>query len=139
MATATKPFVVPDAVIETRPETRSGWMMFAGIVFLVGAFANLFWGLGALADKAYLDESGLLYSTLNTWGWVAVIWSGVVFVGALLQFTSVRYAPIVGIVLASLSCLFWLFALPALPLFAMAVIMIDVLVIYGLTVHGLPA
>lgn len=44
-----------------------------------------------------------------------------------------------GIVLASLSCLFWLFALPALPLFAMTVIMIDVLVIYGLTVHGLPA
>jgi len=139
MAIATKPYVVQDGSIATQPETRSGWMTFAGVVFLVGAFANLMWGLGALADKAYLDEGGLLYSTLNTWGWVAVIWSGVVFVGALLLFTRVRSAPVIGIVLASISCLFWLFTLPVLPLFAMTVIMIDVLVIYGLTAHGLQA
>jgi len=139
MAIATKPYVVPQGTVEPVPETRSGWMTFAGIVFLFSAFANLVWGLGALADKAYLDEGGLLYSTLNTWGWVAVIWSGVVFLGALLLFARVPAAPVVGIVLASVSCLFWLFALPVLPLFAMTVILIDMLVIYGLTAHGLDA
>ncbi len=137
MATATKPYVVPEGMVEPVPEMRSGWMTFAGIVFLFSAFANLIWGLGALADKAYLDEGGLLYSTLNTWGWVAVIWSAVVFIGALLLFTRLPAAPVVGIMLASVSCLFWLFALPVLPLYAMTVIMIDVLVIYGLTAHGL--
>lgn len=139
MATATKPYVVPEGMVKPVPEARSGWMTFAGIVFLFSAFANLVWGLGALADKAYLDEGGLLYSTLNTWGWVAVIWSGVVFIGALLLFARVPAAPVVGIVLASVSCLFWLFALPVLPLFAMTVILIDMLVIYGLTAHGLDA
>jgi hypothetical protein len=139
MATATKPYVVPEGIVEPAPEMRSGWMTFAGIVFLFSAFANLIWGLGALADKAYLNEGGLLYSTLETWGWVAVIWSGVVFIAALLLLARVPAAPVVGIVLASVSCLFWLFALPVLPLFAMTVILIDMLVIYVLNAHGLDA
>lgn len=137
MATATKPYVVSDEHIMIEPTTRSGWVTFAGIVFLVGGFANLFWGLGALADKAYLDAEGLLYSTLNTWGWVAVIWSAVVLVGAVMLFARMPVAPIVGVVLATVSCVFWMFALPVLPLFAMMAIMLDALVIYGLVVHGM--
>ncbi len=137
MTTATKPYVVSDEHMMIEPTMRSGWVTFAGIVFLVGGFANLFWGLGALADKTYLDAEGLLYSTLNTWGWVAVIWSAVVLVGAVMLFARMPIAPIVGVVLATVSCVFWMFALPVLPLFAIAAIMLDALVIYGLVVHGM--
>jgi hypothetical protein len=137
MATATKPYVVTDEHIAMQPSTRSGWVTFAGTVFLVGGFANLFWGLAALADKAYLDAQSVLYSTLNTWGWVAVIWSAVVLVGAVLLFARVKAAPIVGVVLASISCVFWLFAFPVLPLLAMTAILLDAMVIYGLIVHGM--
>jgi hypothetical protein len=49
---------------------------------------------------------GPLYSTLNTWGWFAVIWSAVMLVGAALPFARTPAAPIVGVVLASLSCVF---------------------------------
>jgi hypothetical protein len=136
--TAPKPYVVPGGTVTAKEEgIYSGWVTFAGIAFLIAAFANLFWGLGALAGKAYLDEGGLLYSTLNTWGWVSVIWGAVVLVGAILLFAEVRWAPVLGIVLASLSCVFWLFALPVLPLYAMTAIVIDVFVIYGLLVHGM--
>ena len=141
MATASsRPYVVPEGgpvMVEEGSGIRSGWVTFAGVAFLVAAFANFFWGLGALAEKAYLYEGGLLWSTLNTWGWVAVIWSAVVFVGAVLLLFRVSWAPIVGIALASLSCIFWLFALPVLPLFALTAIIIDMLVIYGLAAHGL--
>lgn len=137
MATATKPYVVPDGAIAAEEGVRSGWVTFAGVAFLIAAFANLFWGLGALADKAYLSEGGLLWSTLNTWGWVAVIWSAVVFIGAVMLLARMKAGPFVGIVLASLSCIFWLFALPVLPLFALTVIMIDMFVIYGLAAHGM--
>jgi hypothetical protein len=95
------------------------------------------WNAGGFADKAYLDAQSLLYSTLNTWGWVAVIWSAVVLVGAVLLFARVKAAPIVGVVLASISCVFWLFAFPVLPLLAMTAILLDAMVIYGLIVHGM--
>lgn len=139
MAASTKPYVMPDEHYVIEPVPRSGWVTFAGIVFLVSGLANLFWGLGALADKAYLDAGGLLYSTLNTWGWVAVVWSAVVLIGGVMLLARMSIAPIVGIVLAFVSCVFWMFALPVLPLFAMTALMFDALVIYGLAVHGLEA
>ena len=138
MATASaRPYVVPEHVASPEEGIHSGWVTFAGVAFLVAAFANFFWGLGALAEKTYLYEGGLLWSTLNTWGWVAVIWSAVVFVAALLLLFRVSWAPVVGLVLAGLSAIFWLFALPVLPLLALTAIMIDMVVIYGLAAHGM--
>ncbi|HEX6845254.1 MAG TPA: hypothetical protein VF235_09085 [Actinomycetota bacterium] len=137
MSTATKPYVVPDGFVAIEPDAeRSGWMMFAGIMFLIGAVANLFWGLGALDNKEYLDSAGLLYSTMETWGWVAVIWGAALAIGAVLLFARVRAAAIVGIVLASVSLVFWMFAMPVYPLYALVPMLLDALIIYGLAVHA---
>lgn len=133
MATsAVKPYVVMDDTVTPRMETRSGWVTFAGIVSLMGAVASFFWGLAALDAKSYLDETGLLYSNLETWGWVALGWSALLVFGGIMLLARTRSGPVIGIVLASISIIFWLFALPVMPLYAMTVIMIDVLVIYGL-------
>jgi hypothetical protein len=138
MATASaRPYVVSEHVAPPEAGVRSGWVTFAGVAFLIAAFANLFWGLAALDERSYLLVNGLLWSTLNTWGWAAVIWSAVVLVGALLLLFRVSWAPLVGVALASLSAIFWLFALPVLPLFALTAIMLDMLVIYGLVAHGM--
>lgn len=136
MATSTaRPLVVADHAVVPEAETRSGWVTFGGIVLLFGAVANFFWGLAALDTKSYLDETGLLYSTLETWGWVALGWSALLLIGGIMLLARVSYGPIVGIVLASISCVFWLFALPVMPLFAMTVILVDIFVIYGLATH----
>jgi hypothetical protein len=47
-----------------------------------------------------------------------------------------RVGPVIGIILAAVSCFFWLFALPVMPFFAMTVILIDLFVIYGLAAHS---
>lgn len=135
-STAAKPYVVPETAVAPEAETRSGWVTFAGVVLLVGAVGNLFWGLGALDSKTYLDENGLLYSTLETWGWVAIVWSALLAIGGILLLARTRIGPVVGIVLAAVSCVFWLFALPVMPFYAMMVMFIDVLVIYGLATRS---
>ena len=136
-STSTKPYVVPDGPIASEPERRSGWVTFAGVMFLVGAFASFFWGLAALDSRTYLDEAGLLYSTLETWGWVALGWSALVLIGGIMVLAGTRSGPIVGVVLAGISCIFWLFALPVMPLYAMTAILLDAFVIYGLVQHGM--
>ena len=133
-STAAKPYVVQDDRVAMVPEakTRSGWVTFAGIVLLIGAVGNLFWGLGALDSKSYLNESGLLYSTLETWGWVALGWSALLLIGGIVVLARTRIGPAIGIILASISCVFWLFALPVMPFYAMTIMFVDLLVIYGL-------
>ena len=136
MATSTaKPYVVTPETTVPKAETRSGWITFGGIVMLFGAVANFFWGLAALDTKSYLDETGLLYSSLETWGWVALGWSALLLIGGIMLLAGVRAGPVVGIVLASVSCVFWPFALPVMPLYAITVMVIDVFLIYGLSMH----
>lgn len=136
-STTTKPYVVPEGAVAPLTEPRSGWITFAGVMFLISAFANFFWGLAALDTRSYLAESGLLYSTLETWGYIALGWSALVLIGGVLVLAGTRSGPVVGVVLASISCIFWLFALPVMPLFAMTAILIDGFVIYGLAAHGM--
>ncbi len=134
---STKPYVVPEGTVAPKPEAGSGWVTFAGIMFLVSAFANFFWGLAALDSRSYLVEDGLLYSTLETWGWVALGWSALVLIGGILVLARTRGSAAIGVGLATISCIFWLFALPVMPLFALTVIMIDMFVIYGLVSYGM--
>jgi hypothetical protein len=94
---ATKPFVVPEATVATEPRSGSGWVTFAGIMFLVSAFANFFWGLAALDTRSYLAESGLLYSTLETWGWVALGWSALVLIGGILVLARTSGSAAIGV------------------------------------------
>jgi len=112
---------------------QSGWVTFAGIMFLVAGFANVIWGIGAIADKSYLSGEGLLFASLGFWGWVAVLWGALVLFGAYLLLTGSPSGREVGIILAVVSAIFWFIALPVLPIFGLTAILIDALIIFGLS------
>lgn len=119
----------------SRP-SGSGWFDFAGVLFVIGGVANLLWGIGALSDKQYLPEDGLLFSSLTLWGWLAIIWGVVVLIAAYLTLSRAFSGAILGVIVASISAIFWFFTLPVLPIFALTVISLNVLIIYGLTAHA---
>jgi hypothetical protein len=112
-----------------------GWYTFAGVMFGLAGASNLLWGIGALDNKEYLPEDGLLASNLEFWGWLSIIWAVMAISGAVLLFTRNEWAAGVAIVLAALNATFWLFAIPVLPIWSLIVIAIDVAIIYGLAVH----
>lgn len=119
--------------MESSNTRRPGWIGFAGIMFVVAGFANLVWGIGAVADKGYLSDEGLLFSSLSFWGWIAIIWGALLLLGSYLILTDSPSGRGTGIVLAVVSAIFWLIALPVLPIFALVAILIDSLIIYGLS------
>lgn len=116
--------------------TDGGWLTFAAVMFLIGGAANVLWGLGALDNKSYLPESGLLFSTLETWGWISIIWGAVMLAAALLVFMRTATGVVLGIAVAGLSAVFWLFALPVLPIWSLLIIGLDALIIYGLATQA---
>jgi len=118
--------------MESSTGRQSGWVTFAGIMFVIAGFANLIWGIGALADKQYLPEDGLLFSSLTFWGWIAIIWGALLLLGSYLVLMESPSGRSTGLVLAVVSAIFWLFALPVLPIFGLTAILVDSLIIYGL-------
>lgn len=119
-----------------RQAADGGWLTFAGVMFLIGGAANILWGAGALDSKSYLPESGLLFSTLDTWGWISIIWGLVMLATALMVFARMAAGIGLGIGVAATSAVFWLFALPVLPIWSLLIIGLDALIIYGLATQA---
>ena len=137
-----RPVVVPDAHV-TRDVGSAptaavgfGWATFAGIMLIVAGFWNFFAGWAALVRKEYFSEASLLYHNLQVVGWV---WLGIGVVQVLasfLVFTRRVSGQVLGVVLASVSMFVWFFSIGAYPMWAMMIVAIDALIIYGLTAHG---
>jgi hypothetical protein len=116
-----------------------GWVAFAGIMMvLLGAF-HIIDGLIALFQDEYflVTRSGLAVDVdFTTWGWVHMI-AGIIIVAAgIAVFAGQVWARVIGVLLAMLSAVVNLGFLSAYPIWSSIMILIDILVIWALTVHG---
>jgi hypothetical protein len=113
-----------------------GIVGFTAVLFTISGFFHAIEGLGALIKKEYFDERGLLYSNLQVTGWIWLILGLLQIAAAYMIVGRASGGRVLGIVLASLSAVATFFTLGAYPVWSIIVIAVDVLVIYGLTVHG---
>ena len=107
----------------------------AVMLMLVGAF-NLLDGIVALANPDYLRES-LLFSTLSAWGWFFVVFGGLQFLVGLAVLNGSEIALWPGIVLAGINAVAHLAYVRSNPAWSIAIIVVDVLVIYGFMAQGM--
>lgn len=91
----------------TAPVGR-GWVTYGAVLLTVGAVGNVLWGMAALKDADTRGETyplidSALVGPLEFWGWVALMWSVVLAVGAGLLFARHRSGRVVAVTVASLS------------------------------------
>jgi hypothetical protein len=122
--------------MSTRRQKLPGIVSFTAVLFTLAGFFHAIQGLGAIIKKEYFDESSLIYSNLQVTGWVWVAVGLLQIAAAYMIVGRASGGRILGIVLASLSAIVSFFSLGASTGWSIVVIAIDVLIIYGLTVHG---
>lgn len=105
------------------------------MLMLVGAF-NVLDGVVALANPDY-EHSDLLVGSLSTWGWVFLVFGLLQFaVGfAVLRGSAIALWP--GIVLAGVNMVAQLANFQSYPLWSVAIMVVDVMVIYAFAVRGM--
>ena len=98
---------------------------------------NLIEGIAAVSNSTFfVDDAKFILSDLNTWGWILIVAGvvqGLTAVGLIFEVKGVRW---VGVAIAALNAIGHVFLISAYPLWSLAVFALDVLVIYGLVVHG---
>lgn len=116
----------------------AGWAGFAGILMLlVGAFQAILGLVALLNDTFYVvGKEGLLVFDYTTWGWAHLLFGLFLFLAGMSVLKGHAFGRVIGIILAFLSAVANLAFIPAYPIWSVIVIAIDVLVIYGLAVHG---
>jgi hypothetical protein len=117
----------------------TGWAAFAGLLMIVIGFLDFFQGLIAVIRDQYyvLTPERIIVFDLTTWGWITLIWGIVlVFAGGSLL-TGKGWARWFAIVLASVNFFVQLgfVGSNAYPLWALAALAMNVLVLYALIVR----
>ena len=121
-----------------QPTGWVGWVYFASLMMmLVGGFQAISGLVALFKDDFYLvTEKSLLVFDYSTWGWVHLIMGIVIFAAGVALMNGAAWARMVGILLAGISLFANMAFLSAFPLWSILMIVVDVLVIYALTVHG---
>jgi hypothetical protein len=116
-----------------------GWVAFAGIMMVLLGTFHIIDGLVALFNDEYflVTRSGLAVSAdFTVWGWVHLLGGAVIVAAGIAVFTGRVWARGIGVVVAMSSAVVNLGFLSAFPVWSSLMILIDVLVIWALTVHG---
>jgi hypothetical protein len=107
-------------------------------MMIIGGMLNALYGFIAVINDEWVvwGNRTAVYLDITQWGWVHMIMGLVVLLCGIGLFSGNILARTVGVIVASLSLIANFFFLPAYPLWAMTIIVIDALVIWALIVHG---
>jgi hypothetical protein len=114
-----------------------GWLVFAGTMLMLVGILNVVYGIAAIDNsKFFVNGAKYVVSSLNTWGWVVLITGALQILSAVGVWMRNTFATWLGIAFACLNGLGVLLMLPAYPLLSISLFAVDVLIVYGLAVHG---
>src|SRR5262245_32373498 len=122
----------------------TGWKSFAGIIMIVVGFFNALDGMIAIINANRLQgatngHANLPITTnLQTWGWLVLIIGVILIWAGFGVFSGATWARTVGIFVCSFNLVVQFAYTAHYPLWSLLVITIDILIIYGLVVHGAP-
>ena len=127
----------PRALRLGEDDRGAGWVMFAGVMLVVLGCTNTVEGVAAVTGSDFfVTRAHYLFGDLSAWGWV--IWvigvaQGLTGVAVLVKNQFARWA---GVAFACANALAQMLMIQAYPLWSLALLSLDILVMYGLVVYG---
>jgi hypothetical protein len=114
---------------------RSGWVTFAGVMAVLAGGYNALSGIAALSDDDTLASQAkdVLYGIdLTAWGWFWLVIGVAQILTGVLIFRRDAWGLWLGVGFAGLSAMLTVIVMFVFPLWALAVLTIDFLVLFGL-------
>jgi hypothetical protein len=118
----------------------AGRAAFAAILLMIAGTLNVIYGIAAISGAHFYDESTrYLFSSLNTWGWVTLILGVIQLTGGLSLIGGGAYGRVIGITAASIGAVGALLSVGgAFPFWSLGIFALCVIIIHGLVVYGEP-
>ena len=117
-----------------RTEEGSGTLLFVTVLFALGGLFNIIHGVVALAKPSEL-AANLIFGNFTLWGVVALIVGGAQLLAAGAIVARSSFGRTLGLILASLSLVFQFLLMGTRPWWGITIIILDLIVIYGLSVY----
>ena len=122
-----------------RSTTWTGWIVFAGWLMVIIGMLDFFEGLIAVIRDNYyvLAPNQVIVFDVSTWGWLTLLWGIVLILAGFGLLTAQGWARWFTIVVASFNIVAQLAFVGSAqyPLWALTVLALTLVVLYGLIVH----
>ena len=121
-----------------RAEGRGyGLVFFAAILLLIAGFFNMIYGIAAIANShVFVANAHYVVGNLRTWGWITLIISVLQLIAAAGVLAGNQLARWFAVAVVGLSAIDMMFFVPAYPFWALTIIAVDVVALYGLCAYG---
>jgi hypothetical protein len=114
-----------------------GLIFFAAILLLVVGFFNMIYGIAAIANShVFVANAHYVVGDLRVWGWITLIISVLQLVAAGGILAGNQLARWFAVALLALNAIDMMFFIPAYPFWALSIIAVDVVALYGLCAYG---
>jgi hypothetical protein len=116
----------------------AGRVAFAAILLTIAGTLNIIYGIAAISDaNFFVDQTRYVFSSLNTWGWITVLLGVIQLTGGFSLMSGGVYGRMIGIAAASAGAVGALLAVGgAFPFWSLGIFALCVIVIHGLVVYG---
>jgi hypothetical protein len=114
-----------------------GLVVFASALLLMVGFFNMIYGIAAIANShVFTAHAHYVFANLRTWGWITLIIAILQLAAAAGVLTGNQLARWFGVAVVALSAIDMMFFIPAYPFWALTIIAVDVVALYGLCAYG---
>jgi hypothetical protein len=116
-----------------------GRALFAAVLLLIAGTLNIIYGIAAVGNAHFFNNTQYVISSLHTWGWITII-IGVIQLGAGFSLmTGGTFGRVIGIVAATIGALESLLSVGGQhPWWSLAIFALCVWILHGLIVFGEP-
>jgi hypothetical protein len=115
----------------------TGRVVFVAFLLLLAGTLDIIYGIGAVSNAHFFDNTQYVFSSLHTWGWVTIIIGIIQLTAGFSLFGSGTYGRVIGIVAASLGALESLLSIGGThPWWSLALFFLCLYVLHGLFVYG---
>jgi O-antigen/teichoic acid export membrane protein len=121
--------------VEEEP-AAGGWAAFAGTALALAGVFGLIWGVAAVSDASYFAEHRPLAASLETWGWIAIVFGVLQLLGAVLVSMHRAGGAVIALVLGIVGLVAGFMTVAAFPLWGVTTLAINVLMIWAVCLHG---
>ena len=114
-----------------------GLVLFASVLLIIVGFFNLIYGIAAIANShVFVANAHYVFANLHTWGWITLIIGVLQLIAAGGIVTGNQLARWFAVAVVGLNAIDMMFFIPAYPFWALTIIAVDVVALYGLCAYA---
>jgi hypothetical protein len=112
-------------------------MIFVAILLLIAGTLNIIYGIAAVGNAHFFNNTQYVFASLHSWGWITIIVGIIQLTAGLSLFGGGGYGRIIGIVAASIGALESLLSVGGVhPWWSLAIFALCLFVLHGLIIFG---